>query len=145
MKAIVLKSVFVMAFGATSFTTAHAEHQGTFIYGEDEHTLLVSTLNQDGKTLTPCIKYEYKRNTDGAITEKKAYRWEQYCQQWQPAYLLTVEDGPNTTILTYVEWNRKKKSFTENEQQYIYYSDSNNTLLAVTVTTQETQFTYTTF
>lgn len=145
MKAIVLKSVFVMAFGATSFTTAHAEHQGTFIYGEDEHTLLVSTLNQDGKTLTPCIKYEYKRNTDGAITEKKAYRWEQCCQQWQPAYLLTVEDGPSTTILTYVEWNRKKKSFTENEQQYIYYSDSNNTLLAVTVTTQETQFTYTTF
>lgn len=145
MKTIVLKSVFVMAFGAMSFTTVHAEHQGTFIYGEDEHTLLVSTLNQDGKTLTPCIKYEYKRNTDGAITEKKAYRWDQYCQQWQPAYLLTVEDGPSTTILTYVEWNRKKKSFTENEQQYIYYSDSNNTLLAVTVTTKETQFTYTTF
>lgn len=72
MKAIVLKSVFVMTFGAMSFTTAHAEHQGTFIYGEDEHTLLVSTLNQDGKTLTPCIKYEYKRNTDGAITEKKS-------------------------------------------------------------------------
>lgn len=145
MKAIVLKSVFVMAFGATSFTTAHAEHQGTFIYGEDEHTLLVSTLNQDGKTLTPCIKYEYKRNTDGAITEKKAYRWEQYCQQWQPAYLLTVKDGPSTTILTYAEWNRKKKNFTENEQQYIYYSDSNDILLAVTVTTKETQFTYTTF
>ena len=145
MKAIVLKSVFVMAFGATSFTTAHAEHQGTFIYGEDEHTLLVSTLNQDGKTLTPCIKYEYKRNTDGAITEKKAYRWDQYCQQWQPAYLLTVKDGPSTTILTYAEWNKKKKNFTENEQQYIYYSDSNNTLLAVTVTTKETQFTYTTF
>ncbi len=145
MKAIVLKSVSVMTFGAMSFTTAHAEHQGTFIYGEDEHTLLVSTLNQDGKTLTPCIKYEYKRNTDGAITEKKAYRWDQYCQQWQPAYLLTVEDGSSTTILTYVEWNRKKKSFTENEQQYIYYSDSNNILLAVTVTTKETQFTYTTF
>lgn len=145
MKAIVLKSVFVMAFGAMSFTTTHAEHQGTFIYGEDEHTLLVSTLNQDGKTLTPCIKYEYKRNTDGAITEKKAYRWEQYCQQWQPAYLLTVKDGPSTTILTYAEWNKKKKNFTENEQQYIYYSDSNDILLAVTVTTQETQFTYTTF
>ena len=145
MKAIVLKSVFVMAFGATSFTTAHAEHQGTFIYGEDEHTLLVSTLNQDGKTLTPCIKYEYKRNTDGAITEKKAYRWEQYCQQWQPAYLLTVKDGPSTTILTYAEWNKKKKNFTENEQQYIYYSNSNDILLAVTVTTKETQFTYTTF
>ena len=145
MKTIVLKSVFVMAFGAMSFTTVHAEPQGTFIYGEDEHTLLVSTLNKDGKTLTPCIKYEYKRNTDGAITEKKAYRWDQYCQQWQPAYLLTVEDGPSTTILTYVEWNRKKKSFTENEQQYIYYSDSNNILLAVTVTTKETQFTYTTF
>lgn len=145
MKAIVLKSVFVMAFGATSFTTAHAEHQGTFIYGEDEHTLLVSTLNQDGKTLTPCIKYEYKRNTNGAITEKKAYRWDQYCQQWQPAYLLTVEDGPSTTILTYAEWNKKKKNFTENEQQYIYYSDSNDILLAVTVTTKETQFTYTTF
>lgn len=145
MKAIVLKSVFVMAFGATSFTTAHAEHQGTFIYGEDAHTLLVSTLNQDGKTLTPCIKYEYKRNSDGAITEKKAYRWEQYCQQWQPAYLLTVKDGPSTTILTYAEWNKKKKNFTENEQQYIYYSDSNDILLAVTVTTKETQFTYTTF
>ena len=145
MKAIVLKSVFVMAFGATSFTTAHAEHQGTFIYGEDEHTLLVSTFNQDGKTLTPCIKYEYKRNTDGAITEKKAYRWDQYCQQWQPAYLLTVKDGPSTTILTYAEWNKKKKNFTENEQQYIYYSNSNDILLAVTVTTKETQFTYTTF
>lgn len=38
MKTIVLKSVFVMAFGAMSFTTVHTEPQGTFIYGEDEHT-----------------------------------------------------------------------------------------------------------
>lgn len=56
-----------------------------------------------------------------------------------------VKDGPSTTILTYAEWNKKKKNFTKNEQQYIYYSDSNDILLAVTVTTKETQFTYTTF
>ena len=51
MKTIVLKSVFVMAFGAMSFTTVHAEPQGTFIYGEDEHTLpaMAASLPANGK------------------------------------------------------------------------------------------------
>lgn len=71
MKAIVLKSVFVMAFGATSFTTAHAEHQGTFIYGEDAHTLLVSTLNQDGKTLTPSSNTNTNETQTEQLQKKK--------------------------------------------------------------------------
>ena len=60
-----------------------------------------STLNEDGKTLTPKWKYEYQYDTLGTMTEKKAYRWDAEQMNWTPAYLLTWRtEGPTLQKLS---------------------------------------------
>ena len=89
------------------------------------------TLNEDGKTLTRKLKYEYKHDENGQVIEKKAYRWDAYRELWKPAYLLTVTPGVYETKLNYAEWNVKESAF-NNKQQSIYREDNNINLLADT-------------
>ena len=90
------------------------------------------TLNEDGKTLTRKVKYEYKRNETGQVIEKKAYRWDACREIWKPAYLLTVTPGISETKLSYTKWNAKKSAFNDNKQETIYREDCNTNLLADT-------------
>ena len=62
-------------FTLMTLTVTKANAKETFIYGETDNGLIVSTLNEDGKTLTPKWKYEYQYDKQGRLTEKKAYRW----------------------------------------------------------------------
>ena len=71
------------------------------IYGQNQQSLIVSTLNEDGKTLTPKWKYEYQYDTLGTMTKKKAYRWDAEQMTWTPAYLLTWRtEGPTLQKLS---------------------------------------------
>lgn len=80
-------------------TNAHAKE--TFIYGQNQQSLIVSTLKEDGKTLTPKWKYEYQYDTLGVLTKKKAYRWNADQMNWTPAYLLTWgAEGPSLQKLS---------------------------------------------
>ena len=65
-----------------------ASAQNTFVYGQDGNTMTVSTLNADGISITPKLKYEYQYDANGNLAEKKAYRWNADNRSWQPAYLL---------------------------------------------------------
>ena len=93
----------------------------------------VYTLNEDGKTLTRKLKYEYKHDENGQVIEKKAYRWDAYRELWKPAYLLTVTPGAYETKLNYAEWNAKESAFNNNKQESIYPAGSNENLLANTL------------
>ena len=61
MKKTFLTRTFVAGIAAAlmTLTAASANAKETFVYGENQDTLTVSTLNEDGKTLTPKWKYEY--------------------------------------------------------------------------------------
>lgn len=84
-----------IAAALMTLTATHAHAKGTFIYGQNHQSLTVSTLNEDGKTLTPKWKYEYQYDTLGTLTEKKAYRWDADRKTWNLAYLLTWgTEGP---------------------------------------------------
>ena len=115
-------------------TAAHAQTTGNtkYIYCQDDTNTTVYTLNEDGKTLTRKVKYEYKRNETGQVIEKKAYRWDACREIWKPAYLLTVTPGISETKLSYTEWNAKKSAFNDNKQETIYREDCNTNLLADT-------------
>ena len=81
--------------------TYNVNAKETFIYGQNQQSLIVSTLNEDGKTLTPKWKYEYQYDTLGTMTEKKAYRWDAEQMTWTPAYLLTWKtEGPTLQKLS---------------------------------------------
>lgn len=136
MKKSIFKSGLAVAIATVmmSFTTANAQTQNTkFIYGQDDTSTTVYTLNQDGKTLTRKLKYEYKHDEQGQVIEKKAYRWDAYRELWRPAYLLTVIPGIDETKLTYAEWNAKDSTFNHNKQESIYRIDNANNLYAQTV------------
>ena len=126
MKKSVFKSGLVAAIAVVMMsctTTANAQTGNTkYIYGQDDTNTTVYTLNEDGKTLTRKLKYEYKHDENGQVIEKKAYRWDAYRELWKPAYLLTVTPG------AYV----KESTFNNNKQQSIYREDSNINLLADT-------------
>lgn len=134
MKQSVFKSSLAAAIAIVMMsctTAANAQTGNTkYIYGQDGTNTTVYTLNENGKTLTRKLKYEYKHNEIGQIIEKKAYRWDAYRELWKPAYLLTVIPGTYETKLNYAEWNAKDSAFNQNKQESIYYADSNENLFA---------------
>ena len=93
---------------------------------------MVSTLNEDGKTITPKLKYKYQYDDNGRLIERKAYKWNREVECWEPAYLLIINSNDNIAIMDYAEWSAETGSFTENQKQSIYYSDSVNHLVTYT-------------
>lgn len=138
MKKSVFKSGLVAAIAVVMMsctTVANAQTTGNtkYIYGQDGTNTTVYTLNEDGKTLTRKLKYEYKHDENGQVIEKKAYRWDAYRELWKPVYLLTVTPGAYETKLNYAEWNAKESAFNNNKQESIYPAGSNENLLANTL------------
>ena len=91
-------------FTLMTLTVTKANAKETFIYGETDNGLIVSTLNEDGKTLTPKWKYEYQYDKQGRLTEKKAYRWNLQQQMWTPVYLLTITSNDSICIMDYTNF-----------------------------------------
>lgn len=104
----------------------------TFIYGENNNELMVSTLNEDGKTITPKLKYKYQYDDNGRMIERMAYKWNREVECWEPSYQLIINSNDNIAIMDYAEWSAETGSFTENQKQSIYYSDSVNHLVTYT-------------
>lgn len=141
MKKTFVTRTFVAGIAAAlmTLTAASANAKETFVYGENRDTLTVSTLNEDGKTLTPRWKYEYQYDSLGNRTGKKAYRWQAESRMWRPAYLLTMTSEDSLHIMDYAEWDETRCSFGRNRRQSIYCIGSDRTLLTwhTTSTLQE--------
>ena len=105
-KTFVTKAIAaIFATAMMSFTTAtEASAQNTFVYGQDGNTMTVSTLNADGISITPKLKYEYQYDANGNLAEKKAYRWNADNRSWQPAYLLNYLPGDGIYLIDYAEY-----------------------------------------
>ena len=130
-KTFVTKAITaIFATTMMSFTTAtEANAQNTFVYGQNGNTLTVSTLNADGLSITPKLKYEYQYDTDGNLAEKKAYRWNRDSRTWQPAYLLNFVLGDGIYLIDYAEYDRTTGAFTQNLQTSIYYQQADSDML----------------
>lgn len=128
-KTLIKKAATAGLFTLMTLTVTKANAKETFIYGETNNGLIVSTLNEDGKTLTPKWKYEYQYDKQGRLTEKKAYRWNLQQCTWIPAYLLTITSNDSICIMDYAEWDKLFCNFKRNHQQSIYYVDSTSVLL----------------
>ena len=141
-KTFVIKAIAaIFATAMMSFTTAtEASAQNTFVYGQDGNTMTVSTLNADGISITPKLKYEYQYDTpklkyeyqydaNGNLAEKKAYRWNADNRSWQPAYLLNYLPGDGIYLIDYAEYDKASGAFTQNIQTSIYYQQAENGML----------------
>lgn len=127
-KTVVLGIAMVSMVSSTQLANA----KDIFIYGENGNELMVSTLNNDGKTITTKLKYKYQYDDNEKMVEKKAYRWNSELKHWEPLYIITMNSNENISIMDYAEWNAETASFTENQKQSIYYSDNANHLITYT-------------
>ena len=118
-KTFVMKAIAaIFATTMMSFTTAaEASAQNTFVYGQDGNTMTVSTLNADGISITPKLKYEYQYDANGNLAEKKAYRW----------------NADGIYMIDYAEYDKASGAFTQNIQTSIYYQQAESDLLLTEV------------
>ena len=114
-------------------TTANAQTGNTkYIYGQNDTNTTVYTLNEDGKTLTRKLKYEYKHDENGQVIEKSlslgclpgtveaglsAYR---NSRKFMKSNSTTLNGTP------------KESTFNHNKQESIYREGNNANLLADT-------------
>ena len=77
-------------------------------------------LHEEG-LLNKQVKYEFTYNDNGKVAEKKAYRWNQSKETWDPYYLISYqyneEKGEINSV--YGMWNKKKKDFSLNTQEMV--------------------------
>lgn len=77
-------------------------------------------LHEEG-LLNRQVKYEFTYNDNGKVAEKKAYRWNQSKETWDPYYLISYqyneEKGEINSV--YGMWNKKKKDFSLNTQEMV--------------------------
>lgn len=77
-------------------------------------------LQEDG-FLNKQVKYEFTYNDKGKVAEKKAYRWNQSKETWDPYYLISYqyneEKGEINSV--YGMWDKKKKDFSLNTQEMV--------------------------
>lgn len=113
-------------------TTVTAQTTKSFVYDRKENSKTVFSLDQSTLRLTRELKYEYKYDVQGVMTEKKAYRWNHVNNSWRPYYLLSAKTSGNESTLEYAEWNEKTTDFDKNLQRTLYYVDDTNKILSYT-------------
>ena len=69
--------------------TVCAETQKKFAYNRTDNSEVVYSWDESQQYLTPELKYEFKRDKEGTLIEKKAYRWDIFEKNWKPYYLMT--------------------------------------------------------
>lgn len=77
-------------------------------------------LQEEG-LLNKQVKYEFTYNDNGKVAEKKAYRWNQSKETWDPYYLISYQYNEETGEINsvYGMWNKKKKDFSLNTQEMV--------------------------
>ena len=76
-------------------------------------------LNEEG-LLNKQVKYEFAYNDNGKVAEKKAYRWNQAKETWDPYYLITYQYNEDGNITSeYGMWDKKKKDYSLNTQKML--------------------------
>ena len=114
MKASILRKEilsFVVLF-VCSLAMSAASPRNYLYDTKEENGKIVSKvifLQEEG-LLNKQVKYEFAYNDNGKVAEKKAYRWNQAKETWDPYYLITYQYNEDGNITSeYGMWDKKKK------------------------------------
>ena len=124
MKASILRKEilsFVVLFVCSLAMSADSPRN--YLYDtKEENGKIVSKvifLQEEG-LLNKQVKYEFAYNDNGKVAEKKAYRWNQAKETWDPYYLITYQYNEDGNITSeYGMWDKKKKDYSLNTQKML--------------------------
>ena len=124
MKASILRKEilsFVVLF-VCSLAMSAASPRNYLYDTKEENGKIVSKvifLQEEG-LLNKQVKYEFAYNDNGKVAEKKAYRWNQAEETWDPYYLITYQYNEDGNITSeYGMWDKKKKDYSLNTQKML--------------------------
>ena len=124
MKASILRKEilsFVVLF-VCSLAMSAASPRNYLYDTKEENGKIVSKvifLQEEG-LLNKQVKYEFAYNDNGKVAEKKAYRWNQEKETWDPYYLITYQYNEDGNITSeYGMWDKKKKDYSLNTQKML--------------------------
>ena len=124
MKASILRKEilsFVVLF-VCSLAMSAASPRNYLYDTKEENGKIVSKvifLQEEG-LLNKQVKYEFAYNDNGKVAEKKAYRWNQAKETWDPYYLITYQYNEDGNITSeYGMWDKKKKDYSLNTQKML--------------------------
>ena len=124
MKASILRKKilsFVVLF-VCSLAMSAASPRNYLYDTKEENGKIVSKvifLQEEG-LLNKQVKYEFAYNDNGKVAEKKAYRWNQAKETWDPYYLITYQYNEDGNITSeYGMWDKKKKDYSLNTQKML--------------------------
>lgn len=124
MKASILRKEilsFVVLF-VCSLAMSVASPRNYLYDTKEENGKIVSKvifLQEEG-LLNKQVKYEFAYNDNGKVAEKKAYRWNQAKETWDPYYLITYQYNEDGNITSeYGMWDKKKKDYSLNTQKML--------------------------
>lgn len=101
--------------------TIQAASPRNYLYDtKEENGKIVSKvifLQEEG-LLNKQVKYEFAYNEAGKVAEKKAYRWNNSREQWDPYYLISYQYDETSGDIhsNYGMWDSQKKDFSLNIQ-----------------------------
>lgn len=110
-------------------SVANAQTGSKFIYDMKENVSTVYTLDESGKHLTPKLKYEYAKDENGNVLNKKAYRWNNEEKLWTPYYQVNFTEEGSKQTAEFAQWNDKEESFSLNKQKMIYNKGTGSELM----------------
>lgn len=126
---MLIVSISMLALFVCS-SVANAQTSAKFIYDKGEKAETVYTLDKTGRFLTPKLKYEFSKGTDGNSSVKTAFSWNSQTKAWMPYYRLTLVETETNATAHYAAWDNKAKDFTGNLQKAVYRKDLNDELLS---------------
>ena len=120
---ILSKSILVLAVMFLCNLAMSAASPREYMYDtKEENGKIVSKvifLQEEG-LLNKQVKYEFAYNDNGKVAEKKAYRWNQAKETWDPYYLITYQYNEDGNITSeYGMWDKKKKDYSLNTQKML--------------------------
>ena len=120
---VLSKSILVLAVMFLCNLAMSAASPREYMYDtKEENGKIVSKvifLQEEG-LLNKQVKYEFAYNDNGKVAEKKAYRWNQAKETWDPYYLITYQYNEDGNITSeYGMWDKKKKDYSLNTQKML--------------------------
>jgi hypothetical protein len=130
MKRVKFVSVLVLAFTFICILVVNASSPRNYVYDtKEENGKIVSKViflqGNDG-LLSKQMMYEFSYGGNDKVMEKKAYRWDNAREEWEPFYLIRYQYGEESGEIrtNYAMWDKKGKEFNQNIQNLTIPSSS---------------------
>ena len=132
---VLSKSIFALMFTFLCSMAIGAASPKDYLYDtKEENGKIISKVVfvQENGLLNKQVRYEFKYNDTGKVSEKVAYRWNGASDEWVPFYQISYQydDASGVINTNYGMWDKKKKDYSLNPQNMVIPSSNYNEIFS---------------